>query len=89
MAVLNPTQLTALRNKCEEYHRLEAIQINYHKPAINAVLQAIEDQLEAAKPGINAAITAALVPHGITLTAQQRRRIFAAYLGLKVRLEAP
>jgi len=58
MATLTAEQLTELRQgTCRDLHP------DFNKTQINAMLQAIEDWFEAARPSLNTAINTATAPY--------------------------
>lgn len=83
MGVLDPTQLTEMRQGCAKAMATGSLPIDYDKPKINAALQAVEDWFEkpAVKADLSSDIDAATTP--FVFTGPQKKRLVAYWIKQK------
>lgn len=83
MAALNINQLANLRKLLTRHRKQVRFDVDYNKPEINAVFQALEDWMEGERPAINQAVNDARPG----LSPTQKKNIVGVFLVEKAKRE--
>ncbi len=83
MAILTETEKIMVMRFMEKLATQSGQPVDYIKDVIRDAAQAVEDLIDSSTGAISNTINTATSPHGITLTANQKRWLVAKVLELK------